>query len=401
MNKTNIPKLRFKEFSGEWENYKLGNKCKFTQGIQIPSNEQIKKIQKGYIRYLYIRDFFTNAFPCYIQDNYSHKVIEKNEIMIVNTGNTAGQAYMGSAGVLSNNCFKISFDKNEINNKFLFLFLTSDFTQRKIQSFFNSGGQPHLGHKNIALVPLSLPKLKEQQKIASFLITVDKKIEQLTKKVELQEQYKKGVMQKIFKQEIRFKNDDGSEFDEWKEKSLKDIATFLKGKGISKSDITKGANLECIRYGELYTIYNETIQIIKSKTNLKKDDLILSKYNDIVIPASGETQIDIATASCILKDDVALSGDLNIIRTKENGIFLAYYLNNFKKIDIARLSQGVSVIHLYSSQLKLLKINLPSLQEQTKIANFLSSLDKKIDSTKEQLAKTKEFKKGLLQRMFV
>ena len=84
----------------------------------------------------------------------------------------------------------------------------------------------------------------------------------------------------------------------------------------------------------------------------------------MIIPASGETQIDIATASCVLKSGVALGGDLNIIKTKNNGVFLSYYLNSKKKLEIAKLSQGISVVHLYSSQLALLNLKLPEFEEQ-------------------------------------
>lgn len=95
----------------------------------------------------------------------------------------------------------------------------------------------------------------------------------------------------------------------------------------------------------------------------------MSESNDVIIPASGETQIDIATASCVIKSGIALSGDLNIIKTANNGVFLSYYLNNKKKIEIANLAQGISVVHLYSSQLATLNLNFPSLPEQNKIAN--------------------------------
>jgi type I restriction enzyme S subunit len=173
---------------------------------------------------------------------------------------------------------------------------------------------------------------------------------------------------------------------EWEVKKFGDTATFSKGKGISKADIVEDGNLECIRYGELYTVYGETIKNVKSKTNLKKSGLVLSKSNDVIIPASGETQLDIATASCVLKDNIALGGDLNIIRTELNGVFLSYYLNNKKRHNIASLSQGVSVVHLYSSQLKLLELNIALLPEQQKISDFLTKIDTKI----EQLTKKKQ-----------
>ena len=230
---------------------------------------------------------------------------------------------------------------------------------------------------------------------------MDEKISQLTEKHALLSQYKQGMMQKLFSQQIRFKADDGSEFGEWEETVLEKIGAFLKGKGISKADIVEDGFTPCIRYGELYTHYGEVISKVISATNLEIENLILSKANDVLIPASGETQIDIATASCVLHDDVALSGDLNIFRTKENGVFLSYLIRSHLKMQIAQLAQGNSVVHLYSSQLKGVRLNLPCLEEQTKIANFLSSIDQKIEVVAQQIEQAKMWKKGLLQQMFV
>jgi type I restriction enzyme, S subunit len=187
---------------------------------------------------------------------------------------------------------------------------------------------------------------------------------------------------------------------EWKETLLNDVAEFRKGKGISKSDIVEDGNLECIRYGELYTIYNEVIKDIISKTNLPIKTLELSQHNDVIIPASGETQLDIATASCVLKSGVALSGDLNIIRSSLNGIFLSFYLNNNKKLEIAKLAQGSSVVHLYSSQLKSLKLNIPTFPEQQKIASFLSVVDEKIQQLSRKKELLEQYKKGVMQKLF-
>jgi len=175
---------------------------------------------------------------------------------------------------------------------------------------------------------------------------------------------------------------------------------FLKGKGISKADIVDDGKTECIRYGELYTIYDEVINKVYSKTNLPTSELVLSKVNDVIIPASGETQIDIATASCVLRDDIALSGDLNIIRSEINGVFLSYYLNNKKKKAIARLAQGSSVIHLYNPHLKTLKLNQPIPDEQKRIADFLTSVDGRITLLKEKKATLEAYKKGVLQKIF-
>lgn len=196
---------------------------------------------------------------------------------------------------------------------------------------------------------------------------------------------------------LRFPEFEGA----WEKKKLGEVAKFSKGKGISKADIVENGNIECIRYGELYTHYGETIDIIKSKTNIDAKNLVFSQANDVIIPASGETQIDIATASCVLKSGVALGGDLNIIKTENNdGVWLSYYLNSKRKLDIANLAQGISVVHLYSSQLALLNLSFPTLPEQTKIANFLTVVDEKLQALKKKKNLLEEYKKGVMQSLF-
>lgn len=186
----------------------------------------------------------------------------------------------------------------------------------------------------------------------------------------------------------------------WEEVLLSDIATFTKGKNISKNDIVEDGETECIRYGELYTEYNEVINTIVSKTNLPIENLVFSEANDIIIPSSGETQLDIATASCVMKGGVALGGDLNIIKTKKDGVFISYYLNNKKKKDIAALAQGNSVVHLYNHQLKGLFLNLPTLPEQQKIASFLTAVDSKIELLQKKKQGLEKYKKGVMQQIF-
>lgn len=186
----------------------------------------------------------------------------------------------------------------------------------------------------------------------------------------------------------------------WEIKKLGEVAKFSKGKGISKSDIVKDGKIKCIRYGELYTTYGETINEVVSYTNIDSLDLILSEENDVIIPASGETQIDIATASCVLNKGIALGGDLNIIKSANNGVFLSYYLNSSKKNEIANLAQGISVVHLYASQLAILDLNLPTLPEQEKIAGFLTVVDEKLQALKKKKALLEDYKKGIMQRIF-
>lgn len=187
---------------------------------------------------------------------------------------------------------------------------------------------------------------------------------------------------------------------EWEVKRLGEIAEFYKGKGIPKSEASDKGQTPCIRYGELYTNYKEVIDETQSFTDIPTEELFLSKANDVIIPSSGETKEDISTASCVLKDNIALGGDINVIRTPHNGVFLSYYLNNAKKGDIAKIAQGVSIIHLYNDQLKNLRITLPSIEEQKKIADCLTALDELIAATNERLEQMKAYKKGLMQKLF-
>lgn len=187
---------------------------------------------------------------------------------------------------------------------------------------------------------------------------------------------------------------------EWEGKTLGDIAVFFKGKGISKSDVDSQGETSCIRYGELYTIYREVIRTVISKTKLPSSELFLSQKNDVLIPSSGETKIDIAKSSCVLLDDIALGGDLNVLRSNENGIFLSYMLNGACKTEIAKKAQGDTVVHLYASQLKLLGVIVPKEPEQQKIADCLSSIDELVTFEAQKLDTLKAHKKGLMQQLF-
>ena len=186
--------------------------------------------------------------------------------------------------------------------------------------------------------------------------------------------------------------------DEWNEVTLNDVATFSKGKGISKNDISD-YGIECVRYGELYTKYNEMIYNIESKTNLDKNELKLSEKDDILIPCSGETAIDLATASCIQKDQVAIGGDITVIKTDQYAPFITYYLNQ-KKTEIAKYAQGVSIVHLYPKDFKVMNIKIPSITEQKKIIALLEEISKKERLLESKYQEYQDFKKFLMQQIF-
>lgn len=186
----------------------------------------------------------------------------------------------------------------------------------------------------------------------------------------------------------------------WAETLLGAEATFQKGRGVSKAEVDPKGGRFCIRYGELYTRYGEVIREVFSKTNAAESTLFLSRKNDVIVPGSGETKEDIATASCVLLDHVALGGDLNVIRTKHNGIFLSYFLNGPKRKEIAKVAQGDTVVHLYPSQLEELPIAFPTDGEQQKIAACLTSLDEVIAAQGRKVQALNAHKKGLMQQLF-
>ena len=178
---------------------------------------------------------------------------------------------------------------------------------------------------------------------------------------------------------------------------MSDIADLSKGIGISKDQLFADGE-PCILYGELYTKYkSETIKEVISKTNIDNTKLVKSKANDVIIPCSGETAEEIATARCVLKDDILLGGDLNIIRLHGyDGSFMSYQLNGKRKYDIAKVAQGVSVVHLYGEHLKNIKTINPSLNEQKKIANLLSLLDERISTQNKIIDKLQSLIKGIM-----
>ena len=188
---------------------------------------------------------------------------------------------------------------------------------------------------------------------------------------------------------------------EWQEKRLSDIADLSKGIGISKDQLSADGE-PCILYGELYTKYkSETIKEVISKTNIDNTKLVKSKANDVIIPCSGETAEEIATARCVLKDDILLGGDLNIIRLHGyDGSFMSYQLNGKGKYDIAKVAQGVSVVHLYGEHLKNIKTINPSLNEQKKIANLLSLLDERIATQNKIIEDLKKLKSAISKQVF-
>ncbi|MBT9100490.1 restriction endonuclease subunit S [Methylovulum psychrotolerans] len=245
--------------------------------------------------------------------------------------------------------------------------------------------------------PVLTPPIPEQQKIAQILSTWDKAIEKLEALIAAKQKRKKALMQRLLTGKVRF-----YEFDEeYTEYKLEHLCNFKRGKGLSKEMLHSDGNFKCILYGELYTKYSEFIDQVISRTDAT--DSIKSVCGDILMPSSTTTSgIDLANAVALLEDDVLLGGDINILRpdlTRVYSEFLAYLLTHIKKNQIASKAQGITIIHLYGSDLKKLCVNLPTIKEQQKIAGTLSTADREIKIHQKQLTALKQQKKALMQQL--
>jgi type I restriction enzyme S subunit len=201
----------------------------------------------------------------------------------------------------------------------------------------------------------------------------------------------------------RFKDENGNSYPDWIEKRLGGISTMLKGKGLSKKDISESGS-PCLLYGQLYTTYGTIINNPLSTTNTIIEKPVLSKRGDILMPSSGETSDAIVVASVINFDEPAiLGGDLNIIRVDQsiiNPIFLSYQIRSSLKKAISQVAQGHTVVHLYNSQLQEIKVLVPCIEEQEKIAALFAKLDERIELREQKIANLKDYKKGLQQAVF-
>jgi len=201
--------------------------------------------------------------------------------------------------------------------------------------------------------------------------------------------------------ELRFKAENGKDYPEWKNEKLDKIFNSIRGNGLSKDDIALNGQYECVLYGELYTTYDRQIKTVISKTNKKTKNCLLSKKNDVLMPNSTTTvALDLINFTWLNKNDIILGGDITALRLKNegDGLFFSYCLTEKKELQV--FGQGSTIIHLNFNNIRNFELLVPSFLEQQKIANFFSSLDTQIDDVTKLLERTKELKKGYLQKIF-
>lgn len=370
-----VPELRFPEFEYEYDKKKIKN-ISNTENVAVILNKGDYYVSTEDME----KDFGGIFYNQVIEEKRSNK-IQKGDILISNI-----RPYLRKIEISEHDggCSSdiLSLTPKKVNNYYLLSYLRSD---RFINHFIGTSKgtkMPRGDKKSIYNFLVYLPNLQEQQKIATFLSLIDKKIELLEKKVELLEEHKRGLLQKVFSQEIRFKKDDGSEFEEWGVKRLEDVAIIEKGKQLGKIDM--------IESGKYYVLNGgKSLSGFTNKYNAFE--------NTISISEGGESCGFVSYNN----EKFWAGGHLYVLKNLTINVGFLYQYLKFEESRIMRLRVGSGLPNIQKGPLAAYRIYEPSLLEQLKITEFLSIYDSVVDYTKYKLRKTNEFKKGLLQKMFV
>lgn len=380
-----VPKLRFKEFDGDWEKTTLGEVVKFSNGKRVPLSETDRQKRQGKYRY-YGASGVIDYVDDYLFDG-QYILIGEDGANILTRSSTLAFVVEGKFWV--NNHAHI-FQSKKGDNTFLATYLESLNYEK-----YNSGtAQPKLNLENLKKVIVANPSKDEQTKIASFLSNVDEKISQLNQKHALLSQYKQGMMQKLFSQQIRFKADDGSEFGEWEEKQLGEIIKFVNGKG-HENDVDSDGSYTLINSKFLSTNGSVAKKVNKCNQKVMNDSLVM-------------VMSDVPNGKALAKVMYIQDGS-NFALNQRIGMFI-FHKDHYPKFFQYQLNRhqyylafdsGVGQTNLKKEDVLNCPILVPCIEEQTTIANFLSAIDQKIEVVTQQIEQAKQWKKGLLQQMFV
>ena len=408
--KASTPALRFKGFTYTWEQRKL--------------SEFADKVTEKNVGLQYIETFTNSAeFGIISQrDFFDHDIakmsslggyyIVRSEDFVYNprisTSAPVGpinRNKLGRIGVMSP--LYTVFRPHDIGTTYLEHFFKSKYWH----SFMNFNGDSGARSDRFSIkdsvffeMPIPIPHIEEQRKIGEYLTHLDHLITLHQRKYDKLTNMKKSMLEKMFPKnganvpEIRFKGFT----DAWEQRKLKELATFAKGTGYSKSDLTEQGT-PIILYGRLYTKYETKINDVDTFAIAKKSS-VYSTGNEVIVPASGETAEDIARASYVAKSGFLLGGDLNIIYPIDRiePTFLALSISNGEQQkSLAQKAQGKSVVHIHNSDLESIKISYPKMEEQEKIGQYFAKLDHLITLHQRELEKLKNLKKACLEKMFV
>ena len=399
------PKLRFKEFSGDWESKKFKDIVKINQGLQIAISDRYT--EDGENRLFYITNEFLkkeSGKKYYIENPPSSVICKESDILMTRTGNT-GQVVTGVSGAFHNNFFKINYDSSSHNKMFLYYILTSFKIQKSIIRLAGTSTIPDLNHGDFYNIRISYPSIEEQEKIAHFFSLIDDKISLQGEKVEALKDYKRGMMQKIFSRELRFKDDEGRDYPEWEEKKLGDCIENKGGTALEKFVDENGTH-KFISIGNYSTSGKYIDSGQRISLNDKTKDKLLYK-NDLVMVLNDKTATGDLIGSTILIDEdntyIYNQRSERLICNENINPDFAWILLNYEDFrkKVFSIAQGGTQIYVNFPSVKNLNIQLPSLKEQNKISELILALDNKIEKEQEKLDSLNEYKKGLLQQMFV
>ena len=397
------PKLRFKEFDADWISNKIIDLAdyvdyrgktpkKVESGILLVT---AKNIKQGYLDYSVSQEFIE---PSDFDEVMRRGKVELNDVLITTEAPLGNVASVDRTDIaLAQRVIKYRGKIDLLDNLFLKQKFLSESFQEILKSKATGGTVQGIKGSVLHQIPLIVPSKQEQTKIASFLSAVDEKISQLTQKHELLSQYKQGMMQKLFSQQIRFKADDGSEFGEWDEKILSELFDYANGKSFEA---------EVIENGSFKLI---TLNSIDIKGNLKNSHKTISQgdnsllRNDLIMILSDVAHGNFLGLTAIIPDNsFVLNQRVGRLRSKTdiNICYMRFYIN-FNQKYFKLNGQGSSQLNLSKGDVLSFPVNLPCLEEQTKIANFLSAIDQKNEVVAQQIEQAKLWKKGLLQQMFV
>ncbi|MGY8951724.1 MAG: restriction endonuclease subunit S [Flavobacteriales bacterium] len=390
-----VPALRFKEFEGEWVKNKLIDWSLVVldgdRGSNYPSGDEFQS--EGYCLFMNAKNVTKTGF------SFEHKMFitkEKDEILrkgklkredlVLTTRGSVGHiAYYDQSVPFDNlrinsGMVLIRNENDVISSKFIYINFFTPNLIRQVSTISFGSAQPQLTVKEINKFKFNIPTLPEQQKIASFLSAVDEKIQQLTKKKALLEHYKKGLMQQLFSGQLRFKDENGKDYPDWEEKRLGEISKITTG-----SSNREDSGLD----GE-FTFFD------RSK-DIRTSSIYLFDGEAIIVPGEGQEFIP---KYFIGKFD--LHQRTYAIMNFENSIskFLFFYVH-YHRHYFFRQAVGTTVKSLRLPMFKKMPVKLPCIEEQQKIARYLSGIDTKIESVNNKITQTQTFKKGLLQQMFV
>ena len=357
-----VPTLRFKEFQNDWANCRLIDIAELQRGFDLPSADRVEGIVP------IVSSGGVTGFHC-------ESKVQPPGIVMGRYGSIGEVFYVEEPFWPLNTTLWVKDFKHNLTKFAYYLLSTIDYSR-----YSDKTGVPGVNRNDLHAIKVAKPDGSEQQKIATFLTAVDTKIEQLSKKEALLKQYKKGVMQKIFSQEIRFKADDGSDFPEWANLKVSEVFESVSTRPfqILATEISDAGEFPVVDQGQkLIAGYSDHQAKVCS-------DLPMVIFGDHT------TELKFVEFSFVVGAD----GTKLLKAIKGHSPKYLFYNLQFNNV----VSEGYK---RHFSILKGIHLQVPSLPEQIKIAEFLSAIDSKVARLASQLEAAKTFKKGLLQQMFV